>query len=249
MATPVLGFPDLDSGEFVFQSFPVLQRLALLAPEAASPRKGSWGGHCWFKTLSFTGPEKGRLSGWSCPLQFLSWSSSQPSSAHISHKEAGMIVVIRAATGLWEGRVHRGNQNSVCQPWGPLPFGFKDPALWCCISQKNKLTRGACVCCLSGHTATIPVVTGSRFGRLALLPRPQARDGSEGLCRSRALWRCRQGAWEWVLERSEMGAGTQLTGMGGAVGSPSQAPVVAYSRALGSSASPACWSGIWKGLP
>lgn len=135
-----------------------------------------------------------------------------------------MIVVIRAATGLWEGRVHRGNQNSVCQPWGPLPFGFKDPALWCCVSQRNKLTRGACVCCLSEHTATIPVVTGSRFGRLALLPPPQARDGSEGLCRSRALWRCRQGAWEWVLERSEMGAGTQLAGMGGRCREPQPGP-------------------------
>lgn len=37
----------------------------LLAPEASIPRKGSWGGHCWFRKLSFTDPEKGRVSGWS----------------------------------------------------------------------------------------------------------------------------------------------------------------------------------------
>jgi hypothetical protein len=47
MATPALGFPDLDSGEFVFQSFPVHQRLAPAgASQPPSPRKASWEGHC-----------------------------------------------------------------------------------------------------------------------------------------------------------------------------------------------------------
>ena len=59
--------------------------------------------------------------------------------------------------------------------------------------------------CLSGHTETIPVVTGSRFGRTA-----QARHASEGLYRSLAMARSSGTLEMWSeclgvgLERSEM---------------------------------------------
>lgn len=93
MATPALGFPDLDSGEFVFQSFPVHQRLTPAgSSQPSQPLEGELGrsllNSLGFRNLSFTDPEKQRVSGWSHFLQILSWVFLSQSSARISHKEA-----------------------------------------------------------------------------------------------------------------------------------------------------------------